>query len=85
MENGNEDLDMGELIGSAKRIWTNSKKTTVRLDKIDRTESIIFKEDNELADLVLELNATKQKIIKHIDNKLAEHRAKIAVVEAEKG
>lgn len=65
---------VNKKITIAKRLWTNSKTERVYLDKIEKTESDLFKGDKKLASLVIEREKLEQEIINHIDTVLKDAR-----------
>lgn len=68
------EVDVGYLVGVAKRKWRDSKKITTYEDTLTRDEGALFKEDDHLVELCLELKSKEQEIIDYIDTRLRGHR-----------
>jgi len=64
----------GYIIGQCKRKWRDSHKITTYNDELTRDEGAIFKDDETLVLLFLEVKKKEQEIIDHIDTKVKEYR-----------
>lgn len=73
-----EEYTPGYIIGQCKRKWRDSHKITTYNDELTRDEGAIFKDDETLVRLFLEVKKKEQEIIDHIDRKVREYRKAMA-------